>query len=524
MPDSEADRAPSVEDVVARIRPRRSITGMSAVLLPFDEGGHVDWKSYARQLEHTAGAGLRPAVNMDTGYVQLLDAPTRRRVLEVARAHAGEEFVAGAQVSDGAGDSFDADAVAREVESVEEYGGLPIVFPSHGLAALEPDEWVEAHRGIASRCERFLAFELGPMFVPYGRIYPLEAYGGLMEIPQCLGAKHSSLSRELEWQRLALRDQQRPEFLVLTGNDLAIDMVMYGSDYLLGLSTFAPDLFARRDALWEAGDAAFFELNDALQELGCFAFRAPVPAYKHDAAIFLHLRAWIASDETHPRSPAPARQRSRRARGDRRASGGAPGVSVAARIPKLRRLRTAEALRAHLDAIGVADELPFDDEIAAPEASPLSRPLEIGPRTLGNRFAILPMEGWDGTRDGRPTDLVRRRWGRFGESGAKLVWGGEAVAVRPDGRANPNQLVSTDEGAEDLAALRRHLVAEHEKRHGRSDDLLVGLQLTHSGRWSRPDGEPAPRVVYRHPLLDARVGVRDEDVLRRRAPDEPASA
>ena len=103
-----------------------------------------------------------------------------------------------------------------------------------------------------------------------------------------------------EWERLQLRDARRPDFKVFTGNDLAIDMVMYGSDYLLGLSTFAPDLFARRDALWAAGDPAFFELNDLLQYLGFFAFRRPVPAYKHSAAQFLKLRGWIASDAPHP--------------------------------------------------------------------------------------------------------------------------------------------------------------------------------------------------------------------------------
>src|SRR5262249_47676304 len=116
-------------------------------------------------------------------------------------------------------------------------------------------------------------------------------------------AKHSSLSRELEWQRLRLRDEVRPDFHVFTGNDLAIDMVMYGSDYLLGLSTFAPDLFARRDAYWAAGDAAFYELNDVLQDLGFLPSRPPVPAYKHSAAMFLKLRGWIESDRTHPRSP-----------------------------------------------------------------------------------------------------------------------------------------------------------------------------------------------------------------------------
>ena len=90
---------------------------------------------------------------------------------------------------------------------------------------------------------------------------------------------------------------------MLTGNDLAIDVVMYGSDYLLGLSTFAPDLFARRDAYWLDGDPQFYALNDVLQYLGFLAFRDPVPAYKHSAAMFLKLRGWIGCDDTHPQSP-----------------------------------------------------------------------------------------------------------------------------------------------------------------------------------------------------------------------------
>jgi hypothetical protein len=141
------------------------------------------------------------------------------------------------------------------------------------------------------------------MFAPFGAIYDLETYRGLLRIERCIGAKHSSLRRGLEWDRLRLRDAERPDFWVLTGNDLAIDMVMYGSDYLLGLSTFAPDLFARRDAYWESGDDRFYELNDALQYLGFFAFRSPTPAYKHSAAQFLKIRGWIESDGTHPDSP-----------------------------------------------------------------------------------------------------------------------------------------------------------------------------------------------------------------------------
>ena len=131
----------------------------------------------------------------------------------------------------------------------------------------------------------------------------MDVYRGLLGIDQLLGSKHSSLNRELEWQRLLLRDELRPESHVCTGNDLAIDMVMYGSDYLLGLSTFAPDVFARRDAAWAAGDPAFYELNDWLQYLGFLTFRPPVPAYIHSAAMFLKLRGQIECDHTHPQSP-----------------------------------------------------------------------------------------------------------------------------------------------------------------------------------------------------------------------------
>lgn len=286
-----------------RIRPKRRILGMSAVLLPFTDRGEIDWPAFRAHIERTQAAGLVPAVNMDTGYVQLLDLGTRLRILDLTRDIAGANFVAGAQISDAAGDAFDEARTLAAMTQIAERGGTPVVFPCHGLAGLSEDKWLDAHRGLARECDRFIAFELGAMFVPYGRILSLDAWSGLLELPACVGAKHSSLSRDLEWQRLARRDERRPDFLVLTGNDLAIDMVTWGSDYLLGLSTFAPDLFAKRDALWEAGDAAFYELNDLLQYLGFFAFRDPVPAYKHDAAIFLHLRGWASSPAPHPAAP-----------------------------------------------------------------------------------------------------------------------------------------------------------------------------------------------------------------------------
>ncbi len=283
---------------------------MSAVLLPFSDEGDIDWVGFEAHVARTAAAGLVPAVNMDTGYVQLLNSGDRARVLDVTAATTGGEFVAGAQVGDAPGDRFDHAATVEAAAAVVARGGTPVVFPSHGLNALDDDAWVGALAQFGRDLDRFIGFELGPMFVPYGRIYGLDAYEGLLGIEACVGAKHSSLDRQSEWDRLALRDRIRPDFRVLTGNDLAIDMVVYGSDYLLGLSTFAPDLFAIRDRLWAEDDARFWEVNDVLQYLGMFAFRPPVPAYRHDAATFLLLRGWAASDHTPdgvPRRPASDR-------------------------------------------------------------------------------------------------------------------------------------------------------------------------------------------------------------------------
>jgi dihydrodipicolinate synthase/N-acetylneuraminate lyase len=291
-------------DPIALLRPRRRIQGISAILLPFAADGAIDWDSFAAHVARTADAGLTPAVNMDTGYVHLLDDAMRLEVLGRTRAVlGGRPFVAGAFVGDRPGSPFDRDAYLRQIDAVCRHGGVPVVFQSFGLTALSDDRLIDAYADLGKRCDRFIAFELGPMFAPFGKVYSLEVYRGLLGVPQCVGAKHSSLRREPEWRRLMLRDRVRPDFHVYTGNDLAIDMVMYGSDYLLGLSTFAPDLFARRDALWAAGDPAFHELNDVLQYLGFFAFRPPVPAYKHSAAMFLHLRGWACTDAVHPRSP-----------------------------------------------------------------------------------------------------------------------------------------------------------------------------------------------------------------------------
>jgi 2,4-dienoyl-CoA reductase-like NADH-dependent reductase (Old Yellow Enzyme family) len=178
-------------------------------------------------------------------------------------------------------------------------------------------------------------------------------------------------------------------------------------------------------------------------------------------------------------------------------------------IERISSLKTVRGLRAYIAALGI--DLHCDDAILTGEESPLCRPMLVHGRTLGNRWAVHPMEGWDGTTRGGITDLVVRRWRRFGESGAKLIWGGEAMAVRPDGRANPNQLIINEENRAGLAHLREALLQAHRERYGTTDDLLLGFQLTHSGRFCRPQGPPEPRVAYRHPLLDGRSGVYSDD-------------
>jgi 2,4-dienoyl-CoA reductase-like NADH-dependent reductase (Old Yellow Enzyme family) len=180
---------------------------------------------------------------------------------------------------------------------------------------------------------------------------------------------------------------------------------------------------------------------------------------------------------------------------------------------KIHSLRTPERFVDACRSLGL--NLPCDPQVLQAPESPLSFPLPVpgSDFVIGNRIAAHPMEGWDGTPDGFPTDRTRRRWRRFGESGAKLIWGGEAVAVVPDGRANPNQLMlHQPEHQTGIAALRETLLQAHRERFGGTDDLLLGLQLTHSGRFCRPDDKKRlkPVILYRHPLLDAKFGLPDD--------------
>ncbi|MGB1930872.1 MAG: NADH:flavin oxidoreductase [Mariniblastus sp.] len=181
--------------------------------------------------------------------------------------------------------------------------------------------------------------------------------------------------------------------------------------------------------------------------------------------------------------------------------------------PRIARLKTHAQFTHHLNELSL--DLPCEEILESGIESVLAQPIDVHDFKIGNRFSILPMEGWDGTTDGKPTDLTRRRWNNFGRSGAKLIWGGEAVAVRHDGRANPNQLLINDLNLLEIESLRHDLVATHEADFGTSTDLLIGLQLTHSGRYSKPNAKnrSEPRIAQRNPVLDNRLGITDDSSM-----------
>jgi 4-hydroxy-tetrahydrodipicolinate synthase len=297
----------NIEALIERRKLRRKVQGIAAALLPYESDGRVAVEAFQRHLTATQRAGLMNAVNMDTGYVNYLSDAEKQEVLRWAREAlgAGVPFVAGAYIENQSGHGA-GDVVAlyrREMERIAALGGIPILFQTarlHGKSAVEK---LAVYRAVCQGFPRVLAFELGPMFAPNGEIFDEETVRRLMDIPELAGMKHSSLDRMVELGRLALRDAHRPEFQIYTGNDLGINMIEYGSDYLLGLATFAPEKFAERDRLWEAGDPQYYAVSDALQYLGNIAFREPVPAYKHSAAVFLHLTGRIPTDLPHPQNP-----------------------------------------------------------------------------------------------------------------------------------------------------------------------------------------------------------------------------
>jgi dihydrodipicolinate synthase/N-acetylneuraminate lyase len=281
----------------------RKVQGIAAALLPYELTGEVSVEAFQRHLADTHRAGLMNAVNMDTGYVNYLDQAERRRVLEWTQDALGKgvPFLAGAYIEGQTGDMV---ALYRQqMDVIVDCGGTPILFQTSRLHGKSPAQKAAVYSEVARDYSQVLAFELGAMFAANGEIFDEETFLRLMDIPEIKGLKHSSLDRLAELERLSLRNIHRPDFRIYTGNDLGIDMIEYGSDYLLGLATFAPEKFAERDRLWEQGDSGYYAFSDALQHLGNIAFRQPVPAYKHSAAVFLQLVGRIPSSSSHPKNP-----------------------------------------------------------------------------------------------------------------------------------------------------------------------------------------------------------------------------
>lgn len=183
------------------------------------------------------------------------------------------------------------------------------------------------------------------------------------------------------------------------------------------------------------------------------------------------------------------------------------------KITRVATLKTVEEFRKFNETLGI--NIPCEDKIAAGD-SPLAQPITnvtVNGKKIGNRYAIHPMEGWDGTTTGGVTEEMRRRWQRFGESGSKLICGAEAMAVRADGRANPNQIIIVEENKAGLAELVGILKKAHLEKYGTTDDLVIGFQLTHSGRFCRPVDKKRweSRIAFRHPILDKKFNVTSDN-------------
>jgi len=159
--------------------------------------------------------------------------------------------------------------------------------------------------------------------------------------------------------------------------------------------------------------------------------------------------------------------------------------------------RTRDDLLARAQALGLS--LPFADAIG-----PLLEPVRIGGRTLANRLAVLPMEGADGDAHGAPSDLTVRRYRRFAAGGSGLIWF-EATAVVQAGRSNPHQLWLTERSQDAFKKLVETIRTEGRRTTGR-EPLLV-FQLTHSGRFAKPEGKPRPTIAHHSPHLDPLHGL-----------------
>lgn len=280
---------------------RREIQGGASLVVPFDELGDPDWAGFASHIARVAKVGLTPALSMTIDDPILLRTDLQvGAIYQAEEALDGGEFYAGVHVLDEESDWFNLGRYVRQAEVVESHGGIPIIFPSHGLTALDDDEWLKALNELGRSLGRFMVGDVGPARLPHARLRSMDAYVALLRNQSCIGIAHQSLSREAEWDRLHRHAALRPDFRLVSLNEQAVDMAIYGSDYLLFGAAMVPAQYARRDALWAAGDRTFYELNDQLQYLAMFTSRSPFAAQAHSVLQFMALRGWINSSDPPP--------------------------------------------------------------------------------------------------------------------------------------------------------------------------------------------------------------------------------
>ncbi len=286
------------------ISPGRRAVGLAPVLVPFDDGGGIDWSSFAHLLGQTVESGLRPMVDTGPGVGDLLSPHQQFEVVATTGAAlGGRSFVAGVQAEPGTDGEFDPGVLAAAVEEVARHGGTPALLPSPTLATLDMDEVLGLLAWMGDWCDGLLAVDLPAERWPGGRPLGMDAFTALIDQPACIGLIDGSWSRQLEWDRMRTCDEVRPGFRLFSANVTAVDQVIYGTDHALDLAAAVPDALADRDEAWATDDLSVVERNDALQALATLVFRPPVAASRHALARTLLLRGWLTHDRVHPSLP-----------------------------------------------------------------------------------------------------------------------------------------------------------------------------------------------------------------------------
>lgn len=284
--------------------PGRRPSGLAPVLLPFLDDGEIDWDGFAHLLGRTIDSGLIPAISLGPGAGDLVGPSHRAEVVAtVGAALGGRTFVAGVRAEPGDDGGFDPSRLAGAVDAVSRHGGIPALLPSPALAQLGPDEVLGLLAWMGEWCDRLLAVDAPPERWASGRSWGLDEFTALLEQRACIGMVDQSWNRQVEWDRLRRRDDERADFRLFSANALAVDQVIFGADHAADLAALVPDGLADRDEAWSVQDPGVVERHDALQALATLVFRPPFAAAHHSLAVGLRLRGWLDHDRVHPALP-----------------------------------------------------------------------------------------------------------------------------------------------------------------------------------------------------------------------------